>query len=114
MVFNLCSSAGVHGVFVRLFFAGGPIDEPMLGSSALAGGAGFDGPDMAIGDAGKPGARLLGFRGLLDAVVSDLMELSVVAGRVGWEVVAEPELSPMSARSPPRLDIEKQDGKQEC
>jgi hypothetical protein len=34
IVLSLCSSAGVQGVFVRLFFAGGPIDgELMLGSS---------------------------------------------------------------------------------
>jgi len=37
MFFNLCSSAGVHGVFVRLFFAGGPMEEVsvILGSSPL-------------------------------------------------------------------------------
>lgn len=34
IVLSLCSSAGVQGVFVRLFLAGGPIDgELMLGSS---------------------------------------------------------------------------------
>jgi hypothetical protein len=105
IVFNLCSSAGVQGVFVRLFFAGGAID-PMFASSTLAvGGAGFDGPDMAGGDDAGPGARLLVFRGLPGAVVSGLMELSMV------EVDGEPELGPMSARSPPRLDIERQTGR---
>jgi hypothetical protein len=111
IVFNLCSSAGVHGVFVRLFFAGGPIEEPMLGPSALAiGGAGFDGPDMVDGGDAGAGGRLLLFRGVIGAAVSVVWELSVTTGRVGLEVDDdEPVLSPISTLSPPRLDIEKQD-----
>jgi hypothetical protein len=62
MVFNLCSSAGVQGVFVRLFLAGGgPIgEEAMLGSSApTEAGAPPDGPDMPRFVAPEPEARLL-------------------------------------------------------
>jgi hypothetical protein len=116
IVFNLCSSAGVHGVFVRLFFAGGPIDEPMLGSSALAvGGAGFDGPDMADGGDAGAGARLLLFRGMVGAAISVVWELPVIAAGVEFEVDdVEPEWNPMSTLSPPRFDIERQDGKEEC
>lgn len=84
MVFNLCSSAGVQGVFVRLFFAGGPIgEEVMLGSSAVPiGGAEPDGIDMAKLEAGGPGARLLLFRGRLDdGEDSGLTDGSAAAGR---------------------------------
>jgi hypothetical protein len=96
---------------VRLFFAGGPIEEPMLGPSALAiGGAGFDGPDMVDGGDAGAGGRLLLFRGVIGAAVSVVWELSVTTGRVGLEVDDdEPVLSPISTLSPPRLDIEKQD-----
>lgn len=83
IVFNLCSSAGVQGVFVRLFFAGGPIgEEVMLGSSAVPiGGAEPDGIDMAKLEAGCPGARLLIFLGRLDGEVSGLTDGSAAAGR---------------------------------
>jgi len=62
IVFNLCSSAGVQGVFVRLFLAGGGAigEEVMLGSSApIDAGAPPEGPDMARFEASLPDARLL-------------------------------------------------------
>jgi len=49
MVFSLCSSAGVQGVFVRLFFAGGPIEDEVdaLGSwPPIIPGTPPDGPDI--------------------------------------------------------------------
>ena len=100
---------------MRLFFAGGPIDDPMLGSSALAvGGTGFDGPDMLNGDDAVPEARLLLFRGLPGVVASGKIEVSIVAaGREGCEVDDGPVLNPISTLSP-RLDIERQDGSEEC
>jgi hypothetical protein len=78
IVFNLCSSAGVQGVFVRLFFAGGPIGETILGSSipAICIG-GFIGPDIASNAVGL-GPALFLFRG--EGGISDLKELSVLAG----------------------------------
>jgi hypothetical protein len=84
MFFNLCSSAGVHGVFVRLFFAGGPMGEDVvLGSSAPMDGGGaliaLDGPDIGRADVDIPDARLL-FRAL-DNKVPGLMEVSAVVGR---------------------------------
>lgn len=81
MVFNLCSSAGVHGVFVLLFFAGGPIlGEPILGSSAPpVTPAALDGPDIVGADGPVPEARLL-FRAPVGDEVSGLTEVSAVAG----------------------------------
>lgn len=47
MAFSLCSSAGVQGVFVLLFLAGGgPTGESIEGSASMAGGAALDGPDI--------------------------------------------------------------------
>jgi len=50
IVFSLCSSAGVHGVFVLDFFAGGgPIGDEVVPVSTLesvAGPAELEGPDM--------------------------------------------------------------------
>jgi hypothetical protein len=58
MFFNLCSSAGVHGVFVRLFFGGGSMGaDAKLGSPMPAEDEAAPGADMTRGDA--PGARLL-------------------------------------------------------
>lgn len=37
MVFSLCSSAGLHGVFVRLFLAGGCAKEEPASSSSISG-----------------------------------------------------------------------------
>jgi hypothetical protein len=81
MVFNLCSSAGVHGVFVRLFLAGGgPIGEVMVGSSApVDGGAALDGPDIVGAGAISPDARLL-FRWPVGDEDADLSGVSAVAG----------------------------------
>jgi len=83
MFFNLCSSAGVQGVFVRLFFeGGGPIGEDavMLGSSASAEDGGApDGPDIAkvAGPVPEPDARLL-FRAPVGEEESCLTEVSAV------------------------------------
>src|ERR1700712_3610669 len=80
IVFNLCSSAGVQGVFVRLFFAGGCIgeDSVMLGSPA-GGGAPeeLDGPDIGRGVGNDPDARLL-FRGPVGDELSGLTDVSAV------------------------------------
>jgi len=59
MVFNLCSSAGVHGVFVLDFFVGGPAGgEDILGSSPPPEeGPAPDGADIAT--AGPDARRLL-------------------------------------------------------
>lgn len=60
MVFNLCSSAGVHGVFVRLFLAGGGAMELRLGSSELVAiPAGFEGPDIICDDTAGSSKRFL-------------------------------------------------------
>lgn len=96
---------------MRLFFAGGPIGELMLGSSALAiGGIVFDGPDIASDDVVDPGARRLLPLDKLVGEDSDLKELSAIVGR-GCEA-GVPELGPRSILSP-RFDIERQ-GKNEC
>lgn len=58
MFFNLCSSAGVHGVLVRLFLAGGSKGaDAILGSTTPAADEVATGADMARG--GAAGARLL-------------------------------------------------------
>jgi hypothetical protein len=58
MFFNLCSSAGVHGVFVRLFLGGGSMGaDAKLGSPMPAEDEAAPGADMTRG--GAPGARLL-------------------------------------------------------
>jgi hypothetical protein len=82
MVFNLCSSAGVQGVFVRLFFAGGCMGESvMLGSPAGGGGPEeLDGADIGRGVGNDPDARLL-FRGPVGDVVSGFTDASAVEGR---------------------------------
>ena len=67
-------------MFVRLFFAGGPIDEElMLGSSwpPAEGGRVPEGPDIARN--GGPGARRL-FRAPLGREVSSLTEASARVG----------------------------------
>ena len=104
MVFNLCSSAGVHGVFVRLFLAGGPIEGEAvkLGSSPPSEPCvALDGPDI-VKDSMVPvfEAGLL-FRELAGDEVSAL-PTSVVVGcaRAG----RYPETGFISGLSP-RLDI---------
>lgn len=82
MVFNLCSSAGVHGVLVLLFFAGGgPIGESViLGSlepTAAGAAAELDEPDIGTDAEAVPEARL--FRA---GEVSDFTVLSAAIGRV--------------------------------
>jgi hypothetical protein len=78
MFFSRCSSAGVHGVLVRLFLGGGSmgagamIGSPMPGADETATGA-----DMASG--GAPGARLL-FRAAACGDDSGLTELSPAPG----------------------------------
>ena len=58
IVFSLCSSAAVQGVFVRLFLAGGPIGKSvMLGSPAGRGTAELDGADIGRGVGPEPDAR---------------------------------------------------------
>jgi hypothetical protein len=61
MFFSLCSSAGVHGVFVRLFFGGGSMGaEAMLGSPAPAEDEAIEGDTIegdAIEDDAIPGPR---------------------------------------------------------
>jgi hypothetical protein len=89
MVFNLCSSAAVQGVFVRLFFAGGPIgEEVMLGSSAGGGTPEeLDGPDIdgrGVGLDPDPDARLL-FRGPVGEELSGLTDVSAVVEGRAWE-----------------------------
>lgn len=82
MFFNLCSSAGVQGVLVRLFFVGGPVGESvMLGSSMPAeeDAAAGAGPDIARGTVPRPDARLL-FRAPVGDVDSAFTELSPVVG----------------------------------
>ena len=84
--FNLCSSAGVQGVLVRLFLAGGATGEAILGSSKPAEeGPAIDEPacilktDVFVAVAG-PVARLL-FRELAGEGTSDLrVDVSVVGG----------------------------------
>ena len=101
MVFSLCSSAGVHGVFVRLFFAGGgPMgEEAMLGSSApMEAGAPIDGPDIARFVAPDPDARL--FRALVGDNISGLADGSTK----GWAREGEIPVGSISSLSP-RLDI---------
>lgn len=58
MVFNRCSSAGVHGVFVLLFFNGG--SEVKSGSLSPAGGgtAELEVPDIGADRDIAPGVRL--------------------------------------------------------
>jgi hypothetical protein len=80
MVFNLCSSAGVHGVLVLLFFAGGPmVGEAMSDSSAPTAPAALDVPDIVRADGPDPDVRLLVLRDP-DGEVSNLTEASVVDG----------------------------------
>jgi hypothetical protein len=88
MFFNLCSSAGVQGVFVRLFLAGGgPIGEDavMLGSSApTEDGGAPEGPDIAkvaVPTVPVPAARFL-FRAPVGDAESCLTEASVAMGCV--------------------------------
>lgn len=85
MLFNLCSSAGVQGVFVRLFFVGGgPEGGPvMLGSVApVAGAAAVDGPDIGtVGAIVVPEARLLLLRALVGERVSGCTTTSGTIGR---------------------------------
>jgi hypothetical protein len=59
MFFSRSSSAGVHGVLVRLFLGGGSIGDEARTGSPMPGAddAGATGADMARG--GAPGARLL-------------------------------------------------------
>jgi len=82
MFFSLCSSAGVQGVFVRLFLAGGPMaEDAILGSSVpMEAGAAPDGPDIGRDDVAGPDARLL-FRAPVGDKVSGLTEVSAVVGR---------------------------------
>lgn len=81
MVFNLCSSAGVHGVFVRLFFAGGPIEDDADGFGSwppIILGAPPDGPDI-VNESTPPGAKTgLLFRTLGGDKGSALLEGSIV------------------------------------
>lgn len=88
MFFSLCSSAGVHGVFVRLFFAGGgPIaeDAVMLGSSTpTEDGGAPDGPDIAkfaVPTFPVPAARFL-FRAPAGDTEACLTEASLAMGCV--------------------------------
>jgi len=114
IVFSLCSSAGVQGVFVRLFFAGGPIgEEVILGSSPPAGGPEvLDGPDIGSGVGPDPDARLL-FRGPVGDEVSGLPDVSavvvvVVEGREACEGDIAVEVS--TSVWFPRLDIGDESG----
>ena len=61
MFLSLSSSAGVHGVFVRLFLGGGSMGAAAMAGSPMLGAedAGATGADMTMG---APGARLLLFR----------------------------------------------------
>jgi hypothetical protein len=107
MFFNLCSSAGVHGVLVRLFLAGGgPIveDAAMLDSSApTEDGAAPEEPDIAKLDVAGPipDARRL-FRALVGDSESCLVGVAAEVGCVceDWKPVAE-SVSCLSTR----LDI---------
>jgi hypothetical protein len=102
MVFNLCSSAGVHGVFVLLFFAGGPMGEDAVGSSAPPEGpAALDEADIGSTEVPCPDARLL-FLAPGGDVVSGLPEVSAVVVRVCEGEI--PEADSSSVRSA-RLDI---------
>jgi len=101
--FNLCSSAGVHGVFVRLFFAGGPVGEEavMLCSSAPnEDGAIPDGPDILRAVPGPDARRL--FLAPKSGVDSCLAEESDVVGCV--REGENPEAGSTSCLSA-RLDI---------
>jgi hypothetical protein len=68
MVFSLCSSAGVHGAFVRLFIAGGLAGELILGSSPAPA------PDIVGAESTAPEARLLKFLLPVGHVVSRFKE----------------------------------------
>jgi hypothetical protein len=85
IVLSLCSSAAVHGVLVRLFFAGG-----CMGGDDVSGSAMLDeGPAAgAMGlDSDCPEERRL-VRGLVGASVSCFGEFSAATGAVGWEGVS--------------------------
>lgn len=78
MTFSLCSSAGVQGVLVLLFFVGGPIGDSMLDPSpAPAAAAALDEPDIVEAAGTIAGVRLL-FRAPEDGGVSNLAAASVV------------------------------------
>lgn len=86
MFFNLCSSAGVQGVLVRLFLAGGAIDEDILGSSKPEEeGPAIDELDCMLNaevfEAVAGAAARLLFRALAGEGISDLsVDGSVVDG----------------------------------
>lgn len=105
MVFNLCSSAGVQGVFVLLFLAGGgPIEgEDILGSSVIAAGADVpEGPDIVASASSCVEIRLLFLDPECD-VGSCLNETSVAVRRTcTGEDIFEESTSALSAR----FDIE--------
>lgn len=62
MVFNLCSSAGVHGVLVRLLFAGGgAMSEAMVASGTPRAGWPIVGGLDIVGDVGDMAAAGLLF-----------------------------------------------------
>jgi len=80
MVFSLCSSAAVHGVLVRLFFAGGCIEADEVSCSAIL----VEGPaagEMGLDEVG-PDTRRFTLRGLAGGIASCLGELSA-AGSTG-------------------------------
>jgi len=81
MVFSRCSSAGVHGVFVRLFFAGGPIeDEPdaLISWPPIIPGTPPDGPDIVNASAPPVPKAVLLFRTVGEKKGSALAEGSSV------------------------------------
>lgn len=107
IVFNLCSSAGVHGVLVLLFLAGGgPIGEAVIvGASApVVVGAALDGPDIGDGAVTScAGPRFL-LRAPVGEVVSVLTGASDVVGRAcEGEAPVEGSSSVLSVR----FDIER-------
>lgn len=105
--FKRCSSAGVQGVFVRLFFAGGPIvGEAILGSSVLfeevAVGAAPEDMLAGVEEPGSEGRGLL-FRDALEGETSDLTGASAVDEPVCVGDI--PDVGATSARSPRLPDI---------
>jgi hypothetical protein len=86
MFLSLCSSAAVHGVFVRLFFAGGCMEADGISCSGMADDAAIfdDGPAIgAIGldDVGPDTRRF--WRGLEGCRASCFDEVSGAAESAG-------------------------------
>ena len=92
MVFSLCSSAGVHGVFVRDFFGGGGAEL-----SPSAGAGAFVAFVVLVVVGGGPEARrflpLVGEGGTTKVGVTSATDASAELGGWIWSVCAVDEAS---------------------